>query len=157
MKLIESGILEYKCDFCGIREWNGKPIVLQLHHIDGNTLNNNLSNLQLLCPNCHSQTDNFSGKSNRIDKEHKKCAICGSLINERSTFCTKCAAELRIKKSLKALTKEELVKIFLELRNFTKVGKFYGVSDNAIRKKCLKFGLPNTKSDMDEFLNNLIM
>lgn len=53
----------YKCEKCGIREWQDQKIVLQLHHIDGNHLNNELTNLQLLCPNCHSQTDNFCGKN----------------------------------------------------------------------------------------------
>jgi 5-methylcytosine-specific restriction endonuclease McrA len=40
----------------------GEPIPLELHHIDGNHNNNDLSNIQLLCPNCHAQTDNFSNK-----------------------------------------------------------------------------------------------
>lgn len=50
------------CECCGISEWNNKPIVFQLHHIDGNSLNHKLDNIILLCPNCHSQTDNFSNK-----------------------------------------------------------------------------------------------
>ena len=53
---------EYKCECCGITEWNGKPIALQLHHINGIHNDNRLSNLQLLCPNCHSQTENFGTK-----------------------------------------------------------------------------------------------
>ena len=60
-RLIKEGLKEYKCECCGITEWNGKPITLQLHHINGIHNDNRLSNLQLLCPNCHSQTDNFSG------------------------------------------------------------------------------------------------
>lgn len=40
-----------------------KPIPLHLEHIDGNHLNNNLNNLTLLCPNCHSQTPNFRGRN----------------------------------------------------------------------------------------------
>lgn len=51
-----------KCESCGITEWNGKPIVFQLHHKDGNHNNNNVNNLQLLCPNCHSQTETFSNR-----------------------------------------------------------------------------------------------
>lgn len=58
----------YKCEKCGISEWQDEKIVLQLHHIDGNHLNNELNNLQLLCPNCHSQTDNFCGKNKKISK-----------------------------------------------------------------------------------------
>jgi hypothetical protein len=44
------------CEMCGISEWNGKILPMEVDHIDGNTKNNNLSNLRVLCPNCHSQT-----------------------------------------------------------------------------------------------------
>lgn len=48
-----------KCEQCGLEEWLEKPINLEVHHIDGNRSNNSLDNLQLLCPNCHSYTENF--------------------------------------------------------------------------------------------------
>jgi hypothetical protein len=62
LKLIEDGIKEHKCENCGITEWFGEPSPLELHHIDGDRFNNNFINLQILCPNCHSQTPNYSGK-----------------------------------------------------------------------------------------------
>jgi len=62
LKLIEDGIREHKCEVCGITEWMGEPTPLELHHIDGNRFNNDFNNLQILCPNCHSQTPNYSGK-----------------------------------------------------------------------------------------------
>ena len=61
-RLVKEGLKEYKCECCGITEWNDKPIALQLHHINGIHNDNRLSNLQLLCPNCHSQTENFGTK-----------------------------------------------------------------------------------------------
>lgn len=61
-RLVQEGIKEYKCEICGISEWLGTPISLQLHHLNGIHNDNRLSNLQLLCPNCHSQTDNFGTK-----------------------------------------------------------------------------------------------
>lgn len=71
-RLLEWGVKEYKCENpeCGISEWHGKPISLELHHINGNHYDNRLENLVLLCPNCHSQTSNFRGK-NSNDKFNK--------------------------------------------------------------------------------------
>lgn len=61
LRLISEGIKEYKCESCGLSEWLGKPIALELNHIDGNNKNNNLDNLNILCPNCHAQTPNYRG------------------------------------------------------------------------------------------------
>jgi 5-methylcytosine-specific restriction endonuclease McrA len=55
------------CIECNITEWKGKSIVLELHHIDGDSKNNKVNNLQLLCPNCHSQTLNYCNKWRRDD------------------------------------------------------------------------------------------
>lgn len=52
-----------KCEQCQNTEWLGNPINLEIHHLDGNHQNNDLSNLQLLCPNCHSYTENYCGKN----------------------------------------------------------------------------------------------
>ena len=49
-----------KCECCGLTEWLGQPIHLEVHHIDGNRQNDNLNNLQILCHNCHSYTNNHS-------------------------------------------------------------------------------------------------
>lgn len=50
------------CENCGIKNWNNKPIIFQLHHINGDSKDHSIENLKLLCPNCHSQTENFSNK-----------------------------------------------------------------------------------------------
>lgn len=52
-----------RCESCGLTEWLGKEINLEVHHIDGDHLNNSLDNLQLLCPNCHSYTKNWRGRT----------------------------------------------------------------------------------------------
>lgn len=62
-KLIQDGIKEHKCEECKRTKWNGKKIPLELHHIDGDRYNNILNNIQILCPNCHAQTPNNSGKN----------------------------------------------------------------------------------------------
>lgn len=66
--LLESNI-EYKCDLdCGTSStWNNKKIVLEIDHIDGNWLNNQIENLRFLCPNCHSQQD--------TNKPHKHAVV----------------------------------------------------------------------------------
>ena len=56
---------ENKCNHCGISEWNGDPIVLELEHKDGNNKNNDRSNLECICPNCHSQTKTWRGRNNK--------------------------------------------------------------------------------------------
>jgi hypothetical protein len=63
---IKEYILEqqnYKCSHCGIHEWNGFEIVLELEHKDGNSLNYDRTNLECLCPNCHSQTPTYKNKN----------------------------------------------------------------------------------------------
>jgi 5-methylcytosine-specific restriction endonuclease McrA len=50
------------CEECGIKEWNGRRIIFELDHIDGNNKNNSFDNLKILCPNCHSQTPTFRGR-----------------------------------------------------------------------------------------------
>lgn len=65
IKLLEEGIKPHKCESCGLEEWMGQPIPLELHHIDGDKTHNELSNYQLLCPNCHALTDSYRGKNSR--------------------------------------------------------------------------------------------
>lgn len=61
IKLIRDGIKEDKCELCGLSEWQGIKIPLELHHKNGNHFDNNLNNLMILCPNCHSIQNGNSG------------------------------------------------------------------------------------------------
>ena len=58
----------HKCENCGLETWLDKKIPLEVHHLDGNHLNNELENLQLLCPNCHAFTENYRGKNINVVK-----------------------------------------------------------------------------------------
>lgn len=63
--LLDYKLKPYICSCCGCDgTWQGKVLSLQLHHIDGDSSNNELDNLTFLCPNCHAITDNFGGKQN---------------------------------------------------------------------------------------------
>jgi DNA-binding transcriptional ArsR family regulator len=63
--LFKAGLKESRCESCGISEWRGEPLTMALHHINGDGLDNRLENLQILCPNCHWQTENFAGRNAR--------------------------------------------------------------------------------------------
>ena len=115
-KLIEFGYKESKCELCGISEWLGKPVKLQLHHIDGNHDNNELSNLQILCPNCHSMTDNFGVYNSKRAKEPTLvCSECGIKISShsKSGLCVSCSHK----------HKREKQNILIELKLFVHVVK----------------------------------
>ncbi len=92
-KLFSSGLKQYKCEKCGCTHWNDGQISLQLHHINGNNVDNRLENLQILCPNCYSQTDNFCGANNHHNGVDKKfyCRSCGKEIDRTKTgLCDEC-------------------------------------------------------------------
>jgi hypothetical protein len=61
-----------KCWTCNITEWNNKSIVMELEHIDGNSENNDLKNLSLICPNCHSQTPTYKGANKGNGRHYRR-------------------------------------------------------------------------------------
>lgn len=150
-KLLKEKILEDRCAICGIQQWNNKPIVLQLHHIDGNPNNNNLNNLQLLCPNCHSQTDNYCGNANK-DKTIYYCEDCGKEITKGALYCSMCASKHRRK--VNRPEKEQLIEDFIKYKSFVQVAKLYNVSDNAVRKWCKTFDFPTKIKELLEYIQS---
>jgi hypothetical protein len=65
-RLLKAGYFERKCYSCNLTTWLGQPIVLELEHIDGDHTNNQLSNLTLLCPNCHSITPSWRKRKSNL-------------------------------------------------------------------------------------------
>lgn len=62
-RLFRDGVKSVVCECCGLSEWMSNPIPTELHHIDGDRANNQLDNLQILCPNCHALTHNYRGRN----------------------------------------------------------------------------------------------
>lgn len=62
LKLLADDLKERRCEGCGLTEWRGAAIPLELHHMNGDRFDNRIENLQLLCPNCHAMTDNHAGR-----------------------------------------------------------------------------------------------
>ena len=62
-RLLKEHIKEPVCECCGNSEWMGNPIPLELHHKNGDRTDHTLSNLMLLCPNCHAQTETYRAKN----------------------------------------------------------------------------------------------
>lgn len=158
-RLFDEGLLELVCCKCGIGpEWNGEPLSLQMDHINGINDDNRIENLRILCPNCHSQTPTFCGKHKKIVN---KCSECGKKIHRKSNKCKKCQG-LSIKgiknPSIKVEnrpTRIELIELIIN-KPFTKIGKEYGVSDNAIRKWCKSEKLPYTKNEIESKKEQLL-
>jgi len=65
-RLVSAGLKRHRCERCSLTTWLGQPIPLELHHRDGDRTNNVLSNLELVCPNCHAQTDNYRAKNRKV-------------------------------------------------------------------------------------------
>ena len=108
-----------------------KSIVVQLHHINGDSTDNRLENLQMLCPNCHSQTENYCGNANS-NKIIKHCAICGKEITKNAQHCSICASQNRRK--IKEIPNKEYLLELIQEKSFLEIGRLYNVSDNAVRK-----------------------
>lgn len=146
-RLIRENLMKDVCSECGLGDvWNGKKITLQLDHINGVRDDNRLENIRILCPNCHSQTPTFCGR-------HKgtKCLDCNKRISWKSRRCQKCARKARnssetpdkfkqYQQEKFHITPFELEKLVWE-KPTSEIAKYFGVSDNAIGKRCRKHNI----------------
>lgn len=62
----------YTCSVCGIDSYNGKALILEVDHKDGDHKNNNIKNLRLICPNCHSQTETYKNRNKGKGRTNRK-------------------------------------------------------------------------------------
>lgn len=112
--IIQESLLPYKCAICGISEWNGKTLSLELNHINGKNNDNRLANLRFLCPNCHSQTDTYGVRNQKITES--KYEISDSL-------------------------KELVLNKYDELKNQIKVAKDLNIKHSVVRQIISNAGL----------------
>lgn len=145
-RLIKENILSSICSSCNLTTWLEKPIPLELDHINGIHLDNTLSNLRLLCPNCHAQTSTYRGRniqytassrSRRLKKPSKNlkkptCIDCNKSISSSAKRCKSCSKKLQPKKI--AWPDKNILLTMLKQSSYLAVGKQLGVSDNAVRK-----------------------
>jgi 5-methylcytosine-specific restriction endonuclease McrA/DNA-binding transcriptional ArsR family regulator len=71
-RLINEGIKEDRCEECSITHWRGRKLSIQLHHKNGDGTDNRIENLEMLCPNCHSQTDTYGGRNGHRRREPRR-------------------------------------------------------------------------------------
>lgn len=155
VRLIREKVFIHKCYCCKLTEWNGRPIPLELEHINGIHSDNRIENLTLLCPNCHAQTDTYRGKNQKragvgqrragtlkmSDEERSiagstpatRTCSCGSAMSNRSIRCKRCHNDSRPTKII--WPSDEELRNRLAKSNFTRLAKELGVSDNAIRNR----------------------
>jgi len=127
-RIIQKNIIDYFCSFCGNDGlWNEKKLSLHLDHINGVNNDNRVENLRFLCPNCHSQTETYGGKS---QKKIYLCK-CGEKKHKTSDVCVKCS-----KLNQRKVDRPTIDVLLKDVKNlgYKGTGRKYGVSDNAIRK-----------------------
>lgn len=157
-RLIKEGYLKNECSICHISEWQGKKLSLHLDHINGIHNDNRLTNLRLLCPNCHSQTETYTGKNKHGIKKLKlitteakttiepkpkpQCVDCGKERSKKSIARCRSCADKHKRRFHQTKIQWPSVKELLERLttiSYIQLGKELGVSDNSIRKHIKKY------------------
>lgn len=143
--IINNNIIPYICNECGNDgQHNGKKLVLQLEHINGVNDDNRLENLCFLCPNCHSQTETFGGKNSKIEKPIKapvKKPVKAPRPLKQKTYETEEQKNKRYESYKKFDVTKEVLELLIQQMSLTAIGKQFGVSDNAIKKRCKRLGI----------------
>jgi len=128
---------EEKCFKCGNNGiWQDEKLTIQLDHKNGNSKDNRIDNLRFLCPNCHSQTSTFAGKS----RLKNKCIVCDKRVSNRhAKHCADCFTQYVLPKNsfnqrkVERPSKDNILADIKDL-GYNGTGRKYGVSDNTIRK-----------------------
>lgn len=134
--IITNNLIPYKCAICGITEWQGKNLSLELDHINGTNNDNRLENLRFLCPNCHSQTVTYGSKNQKITEieyditEELRDQVISKYIEYKNQ--KKVSEELNIK--------PKIVKKIIDEAGIGKSNQKYIIQYNSEMKEINRFG-----------------
>lgn len=158
LRLFQFNLKEKVCEVCGLKEWQGVEIPLELHHKNGNRLDNSFENLQIVCPNCHALTEHYRGANTISHKEKAKvvkpsekkvtveaeprfCEVCNKLLSspkQKRFCCRECYNEWQMKD---VPSEDELREAMKTHKSMLALGKAFDVSDNAVRKWLKKYNI----------------
>lgn len=146
-RIIADKLIPYKCAICGITEWQGKNLSLELDHINGINNDNRLENLRFLCPNCHSQTDTYGSKNKKIIE--KDYDIPAELKDEIISKYAELKNQKRVSEELNV--KLKVVKEVIKNSGIGKSNQKYVIQYDAEMHELNRFG---TISECCEYLIN---
>lgn len=139
-KLVAEGFLEERCytPGCPIQAsvWLDRTLILQLDHIDGDNTNNELANLRILCPNCHTQTETWGRRKTLTEYT---CIDCGVRVSWKANRCRPCNMKIPRPKFDRWPDDEALLRLVRDTSN-SQVARELGVSETAVRKRLKVLG-----------------
>lgn len=151
-RLLREGYKEHRCEVCGNTTWQNQPIPLELHHINGIHDDNHRDNILLVCPNCHALTDTFRGRKPTVRYDHvvqcrtesgntyqirkqriKECPVCHQqFTGSNKKYCSEMCC--RIGRGDRRPNPLELLDKLKAFGSYLQTGKYYNVTDTAVRK-----------------------
>lgn len=152
--------IPYECAICHLPPtWQGKPLVLTMDHVDGDTDNNEFTNLRWVCPNCDRQLSTYANRNKKrsssrplLSMSERKtgkdiCPLCGKEKDKDAECCIECWNKL---KRTTEWPSREVLKFEIRNYSFLEIARKYNVSDNAIRKWCKNYNLPFKKMEINK-------